>query len=494
MRMKGMITLFALSVCFSGINAQSVVKDAHLDGKTLIKKVRAARLGDLRKRYNVSASEKKAFRIARLRASADQVQEIWKPTHEKEFYYDGGEWFSEGDYYYTYDKKGQVLTNEYVGEGYSQKLFNTYNENGLVIEQIEQDAEEDGPYTNAFKKIAEFDPFVIDCPVLKETYGWMEDTESWKLGMGNCYKRLVTRDDEDRVKNVEIKTFYDGNYESVQKHMFTYDTSGEGPSAYKFDELVEMDGDVGWDESLNMQHIVWNKCNSQLTYDWTAWLEDPNNQIKSCDLYYYDTQMGTLGGEYTDKGQTVTMDLYMMSGLGGDGYKMVDKKTMTDESGSFELVSTTWYDMDLNGECTDDEKAEIMKIVVQFDDHGNEVLYEEYGNDYEGGEELFLMGGTKTTYTYDEHGATVRTEYAEYVPDFDDWGNDLGGGYEPFLKIEALETAEVTNIQNVNAVSSENAKKIYGINGTFLGGDLNKLAPGLYLIQQNGKTMKILKK
>lgn len=447
------------------------------------------------------ADRKAAFRRIKAKAQRAGTSQIWKPLHECEEMMEG-EWLPMTDYYYTYDKRGLVLTNTADdGMAKTRSTF-TYNENDLVAMQIDESSFEDSPFENVYKKVSEYDAFVVNCPIRKEVYGWDAASSAWVLGAGNCYTRTVTRDAQNDVTKVEIATYYAGEYAPVQRHYLTYEAAKpHHPVAYKFDELVN-DGISGvkWEESISLRNMVWDKANGQITWDWTLWLDDPDNHLKSADVYLGDIRMGTLAGEHrTDGGWSNILDLYPLSQNGDMGYKEIVVKKVTDGNGSYEVDIKVYNDLNTDGVCTDDELAEISKQVAKYDERGNELLYEEYMNDGEGGTELTLMWGLKNEFTYDSKlDVLVQTVFYEYGEAFDEMGNPTGElGYQPMMRLTADQFVDVTTTTGISAPELSvpfAAPVYYDLRGVNMGTDASKLSSGVYVVKQGAKAVKVVKK
>lgn len=498
MLMKWMTTLLLL-----GFGLSATVVDAQTTDK-LPEKVKKIRLHKVTRenvatRYKTADKTEARQKIRKMMAKS--TDGIWKPLHETEYGYEGGEWFQYGEYNYTYDREGRVVTNTFGDDFFTVRNTFTYDANGQKSMTLEEETDDNGDFIKTSKTVIVYDPFVVSCPISKEVFTWDADLEDWSLGGGNCYKRDVTRNEADDVESVEISTYYDGAYDPVQRHYFTYEAGKpHKPVTYVFDELISDDnGGFIWEESLNFKKIEWDKANGQFTYDWTMWLEDENNHLKSCEVCWEDFHTGYLYGQHGDDGSFVnTLDLYLMSSLGGDGYKAVDTKTMTDENGSFEILYEVYNDLDMDTECTPDELTEINKVVVVFDEHGNNTIYEEYGNDGAGGTELTMMGGSRYDYTYDPvHGGITETVYSECWEGFDEETGEPTGEmtWQPIMKITADDFVDVsTSIEGVQANPQNVPATCYDLNGRVVNQTSGHLRPGVYIVKQGTKTTKVIKK
>lgn len=387
----------------------------------------------------------------------------WEPTHEKEYFYMDGEWEEGGDYYYTYDAKGNIESDTYCDGESKQQTILTYNENNKVVRQLEKVAEGEGEWVNSTLKEVAYDPQVPSLVVRNDNYYWDEDAQDWARSY-NCYKRDVVRDAAGNVTQVDVMLFYDGAYENNQRITVTYTDGKASTYRQQVVEYFEEDGTPIWSEYAYLTDIEWENTDGQIVEDWSN-LFDGNNRIKSANLRDGDAIIGTIKATYTAGKRDYTFEMFYPA----DEFYYADLTRVSleqkDENGSLCFVSASYSDENEDGEFTENEMYDYTKAIEGYDDHGNQVLYEEYMF----GENATIeqAAGTRTTYTYgEEHGGRTEMIVEEWEGSYDENDMLLGGEYVPYFRIVADTHTEVTGIRPIGSAGS--AELQFRVNGNTL--------------------------
>lgn len=416
---------------------------------------------------------------------------IWKATHETEYGYneDDATWEEEAQYYYTYDTKGNVLTNtgDY-GDGSKVVRTNTYNDNSMVVYQTDEEVDEDGTSTLMTKRIIDYDSIVPSVITKREAYSYDADADSWYPG--NCYTRTITRNEDGNVTSEVVATLYNGEYDPTQRTTITY-KDGKAVT-YKLEQLVTADdGGFEWEDAIALKDIVWEKTNGQIL-GYVSDFYEGENRLKSASLYNIQAEgeeytYATLSLEYDEKGgYAATMSMPKSYA------QVVYSKTYTDENGSYVYEVKQSVDYNMNGKFSKDEVEEYTKQVEQFDAEGNETLYEVYdiADDAESPTDVALTDGTyKTDYQYDEATGEVSEQIVS-------WYDSELKEYVPTMKVVSdtyVNVADVTAIGSAKA-TAKNVTAVYNLQGVRVGDSLRDLPSGLYIQKIGGKTTKVVKR
>lgn len=407
-----------------------------------------------------------------------EAASLYMPKHEKTYEYMDGEWMDGGDYYYEYDKRGNILTLTY-DDGYTKtRAAITYDDNDMWTEQVTSISEDGGEYVNSERKTRKYDPIVKDLVVELRSYVWQDG--QWTV-MGNANKRDISRDSRGYVEGMVISTWYDGAFSPLERTTVTMDDI-EQPGTWLHERIDE---NGAWSEEQTLKDMTWASCDGQIVaYDYGDFFAG-NNRLKKATAWNGGVQTGLISAVYDETGKTEnrTISLTYLKVEGSDEpYGRDDVEyNYTDDNGSF--VSTDKYYSDVNGDnvLTDDELTESYKSILQIDDHGNEVLAEEYEGDE-------LIAGTKTERTYDpETDALKETVSSEY--DYE------AGKYVPMMKIVSDEFVDVTDgIVSAQTQQSVGRTEVYTLSGIKVGDSINGLPAGVYVVKSGNKTFKVVKK
>lgn len=413
---------------------------------------------------------------------------IWKPLHETMFLPDGDSWIYAADYTYVYDKKGNVLENSMTDGESTLKRTNTYDENGQITLQIDEESEDGNEFTASSKRLQEYDKVVTNFITKHEVYLWDSDAQSWTAG-SNFYKTEITRDSKNRVVEVVTYDWDEQSYFPNLKNEIVYDEETNKPKEFvKYVNQFPGSQSPTWAIALKMKDMVWKTTDNQLVGDINTWYEG-NNLVAKATVYTVgedgqDKEEGIYNVTYDDKGGfVVTVESVDKT------YKGLVEKKYTDENGSYELVNKEYQEQNGDGQLTEDEVSSFLKQVQTYDSHRNITGQAQYDALDENGQEVMTYA-TKFENKYDsEHDALAEVVTLDYDTDLAE--------YVPTMKVVSDQFVDVTNTDGilrpvVNQKTS--GKAIYNAQGVFVGSNLNKLPQGLYFVKERQKTAKIIKR
>ena len=411
--------------------------------------------------------------VKKAAAKAAETTPVYKPTHEKEYEYMDGEWLEGGDYNYTYDAKGNILTNTY-DDGFSKtRVTSTYNADDLWTEQVTETAEEGADFVNSERKTRQYDPVVKDLVVELRSYMW-NGTE-W-YAMGNANKRDVVRDEKGNVTGVTISTWYDNQFTPVERTSLTYDELGlTGTWTH---ETLNYSNE--WEESQTLKDMEWLSTDNQVVTNDYMELFQGNNRLKKATAWNGGVQTGKIWAKYDETGATEdrTIALTYLKVEGSDEPYGCDSITYKyeGENGSYTAIQKYYEDQDGDEKLTADELTQTIEAKVVFDEHGNNTLAEQY----EDGE---LTAGTKNEYTYDP-ATGAQAELVTYEYNYDT------KAYEPFVKIVSDQYVDITaGIHDAKADATTYKPGVYNLQGVKVAENLDgKLPQGIYIFK--GKKVK----
>ena len=174
--------------------------------------------------------------------------------------------------------------------------------------------------------------------------------------------------------------------------------------------------------------------------------------------------------------------------------KMVKTYTVTDENGSFVEEHAYYMDENEDGELTEDECSR-ESLVMKYDKYGNCTL-EEYRGQETPADELEMISGTRTVYTYNEAANAVEEALQEeYMVEYDDEsGEVISGQYEPTMKIVYSDFADVTAVRSVTTADAGRAVTVYNLQGVAVGTSTDSLPAGIYIVKKGTVAYKVVKR
>lgn len=408
-------------------------------------------------------------------AAMSSTEAIMRPAQEEEWIYEEGEFYKEADYFYTYDQRGNKLTEDYDDGISINKTEYTYNENDKVTSEITSDSEEGEPFVYNTKRLSTYDSKLTNFIIESDNYSWNED--SWeRYNDGHIYKKEITRDEKGNITNLSVLT-YMNEYIETYKTTITYNENGLAET-WKLEELNYNGVGYSMEEVYTLTEMEWYTTDGQIVV--LNDLDDffvGNNRLKKATVYSEGELTGYIEAEYKENGDYKYKYTYVTEPIAEETYT----HSVTDANGSYVETCVAYEDIDEDQTLTEVDLAFEDELIVTCDQHGK-VIEEQYFMDEE------MEFAAKYEYTYSDEYGDYPTEqiFTEY--DFDT------ETYVPFLKIVAKNFNDVTAIEDVNIDAANQPEEIYNLQGIRIDATSDQLPTGLYIIKQGNKTSKIIKR
>lgn len=325
-----------------------------------------------------------------------------KASKVQTYGWDGNSWVEDVIYDYTFDAAGNVTVElSQDAEGDFLRTVREYDDNGKVTFEETKTSPDGIDYSNYSKAEMEYDPILTDVITRKDQLAWIAG--DWRPG--DCYKRIIDRDEKGNITEVVIAVLFNGIYDPTQRTTVTYGADGKATEISM--SVLNYDygkGEYFWEQGPRFTDIVWDRTDGQI-HD----IEDifiGENRIKS--------------GVYADS-DDVTMDVSVEYADDNDGYLV----TMRMEEDGIAVTATTEYTPLENDGYIVEMKTEMMgftlirlKEEVRFDDWGLMTLQEQTTEAYGNG------SGYDTVTGVVEYDAEGKPAVYTVTEDFSDVGDD----------------------------------------------------------------------
>ena len=400
-----------------------------------------------------------------------------KPTHTTNYVYKDNTWNFSSTTKTEYNKKGYVTATETTGTDGAERVEYTYDDS-------------------------------LDGFVTKTTnYSWDEASKSWTNPVVTSQVEL-TKNDKGRVTK-EIVYSYDEDTKTLEKEMeVNFEYALIGGKLYKISTTIEEDSNNGENISIPVSITIlkWHKYNENKLFSFSldgmenGFLSDSDNQIESATMTMTMPIMGmnlpvtgTIKGTYEDTKTNMEVN---MSALGQSLINMVTTVNITDQYGS----SETNISMESMG-----KNVLTAKTVSTNNEHGDCIKTETSGT---ASEDLGnITGDDSNNISADDLNQSITYDYEYYtLPDntvlkksmTTNVKDKTSDEYKPTTKIEYWGYTDyvsgTTGIENTtqNAARTRN-KAIYGINGEKMDNIPSNAGKSVYILEKDGKTIKIAK-
>lgn len=229
---------------------------------------------------------------ALLRAASENP--LWRPATEKVYFYEEikddngevkGEWRLEDTYTLTYDQQGRRIMElcENAFDGFSKNNY-TYDANGMLSTELTEVSEDGQKFENSTKTERSYDNKLTS--VITNNRQWIWIDNDWNMA-GNCYQRIITRDNDGNITSAVIAVLLDGKYDPTRRLDITY---ADGKAVTLKESELTYDGiEYKWVDGLTISDIVWNKTNGQIVS--TEGLFAGDNRIASCTMTDEDVSL-----------------------------------------------------------------------------------------------------------------------------------------------------------------------------------------------------------
>lgn len=388
----------------------------------------------------------------------------WLPEEQTEYFYEDG-WIELGNVHFTYDSKGNSITELLTSDEGSFKTIYEYDDNNQRTSMLTL-ADEGGSWVNESWTTYTYDPIIQDYYILRMGYDWTDN--AWIENI-KCESNEIVRNDAGNIVSIVKNLPLGGAMVPAYKLEWTYDEqSGKavGMTYYYYDSTKNT-----WViyDATEYKNLTWEATDGQMTeVDINAFTEGPN-RLTSCDVYYQGVIDGHFIVNYDANGGYTANHTFADPTVIG----ISNVKAFTDDLGSFTLTTYEYFDKK-NNPTTEPEFIGRLRVV--YNEHGD-VTLETYSEVFEEGDEDILEG-YKYDYTYDENGNV--SEYVSHMYDYDTYQ------YIPENKIVFHSYTKISGIENV-AVDTDAAAEYFDMQGRRVANPTN----GIYIKRQGGKATKI---
>jgi len=341
-----------------------------------------------------------------------------------------GEWVELGTVSFTYDGRGNAILELVEGEDGSTKSEKTYDDYNQVLTSLQSYSEDGTEWENESKSTYQYDPVLHSYYIVRMGYDWTNG--AWVENF-RCETNEVTRNAGGNITTI-IKSLPLGDTMLPgYKLVWDYDNNATEATGMTYYTCPTGDGTT-WEvyNDLEYRNIKWAATDGQMTEaDMLSYVEG-NNRLASCEVYYDSELDGHIIASYDGNGGYTLQETYPDPSQVG----VSTVKTMTDNNGSYTVTITEYFDEDGNYKP---KPQSIIRIVSEFNDHGDVVKDELYEVASDGYEEL--AEGYAYEYTYDSNGNT--TEQVTKIYDYDE------DQYFADTKICYGEYSQISGIENV---------------------------------------------
>ncbi len=407
-----------------------------------------------------------------LLAPSRSASAIWRPVSE-ELYIFEDEWFMIGVSSYTYDNRGNVLTktNDEFGE---QTVFSyTYNDDNMVLEQLETQGEEGGPFVNVSKRTYVYDPIIKDYFIERMGYDW--SNSSW---VQNYYCEIndITRNSAGNITEIIKKLPYMNKMSPAYRSLWHYNAATGQADEYAYYSNESLLAPM-WElyDGVTYKNIVWDRTNGQMTKDFTELFEGPN-RVSRAEVYYDDELDGHIIASYSGEDDYEVKNTFVNP---DEVAERLIRETI-DENGSFRITLHLYIDE--NDELTE-EPSMTQTQTILFDNHGN--IIEDRLEYFEEGE-LIEAEIERYDYLYDANGNPTELTVSYYDEGEDAFIPEFRTVYGEYIDV----TSGDAGIEDI--VSDNNsAVEVYNLGGLKVADTADGLAAGLYIVRQGSSVSKI---
>lgn len=388
----------------------------------------------------------------------------WLPEEQTEYIYED-EWIEIGVVQFTYDSKGNSITELLTGEDGSYKTIKEYDDNNQRTSMLTL-ADEGGTWVNESWTTYAYDPIIHDYYIMRMSYNWTDN--AWIENI-KCETNEIVRNDAGNIVSIVKNLPLGRALMPAYKLEWTYDEqSGKAVGMTYYYYNSTKDSWVVYN-ATEYKDLVWEATDGQMTEaDINSFTEGPN-RLTSCAVYCQGAIDGYFFVSYDANGGYTANHTFADPSVIG----ISNVKAFTDDLGSFTLTTYEYFD-NKNNPTTEPEYIGRLRVI--YNEHGD-VTLETYSEVFEEGDEDILEG-YKYDYTYDENGNV--SEYVSYVYDYDTYQ------YNPETKIVFNNYIKISGIENV-AVDKEATTEYFDMQGRRVANPAN----GIYIKRQGEKVVKV---
>lgn len=385
----------------------------------------------------------------------------------------GSIWSIDCSNVYTYDHFGQPIENlEIYVDGTYQRISQEFDAAGRYTSKTTE-RQIGSEWVKIEETTRKFDD-ITGAEIEHRSYSY----QNGEATPGNCFNRVITRDELGRITLVEIQVLYRGFYDPTQRIYITYGDDGK-PSELRATQLNNLGR---WEEAGKYTDIVWENTNCQITT--LDALFQGDNRIKSAHFYqrngtkeYYDYDVTAT---YTDGNTTDFINdcRGMYQGYANSGCQINFRQT--DQNGSIN-VKTRYYSLDAAGEI---DFWELYDETTKYDAYGNDVLIETIYSMSEAPSKKDVEQRVAATVDYDPtHGYPLSMIVSEYDPETKTTFQFLKIEYSDYIDANTIEESKIGNI----AAPANGQTEWYDLSGR----KVARPRHGIYLKREGSKVTKM---
>ena len=394
----------------------------------------------------------------------------------------------------------------------------SYNANDKIEEKNHQIKKAVGAdWINYKRNVSYYDDICTDVMLTNNVYDWDESTGAWVRTYADM-NSFYTDVERDAAGRVNFKQAWDSEEKNNQflGTYFTYD-SETGPASKVALKALSKNNVI--EETHRYEDLVWHKSNEQYLKTtnniYFMFNNDPQNMIESFTLYEIQngekSKFAMVKNSYDEHDRITSIQLNMIA-YDMNYIHIYDYDF--DGKGNNRFFSARWDD--LNGNNSYDEGEAYLDEISQmrefFDEYGNTVTEEYYMYNNETGKVDKLTEKRTNEITYLEDGTVKQVISTRVLYKMDGVEEEkIKYVYDEFVDQETTGVDELTGKTSeliayngcVVALNMEGAAYTVAdlqgrvcLKGTVTGSkiSLNSLAKGIYVVNVNGKSVKVVNK
>ncbi len=386
---------------------------APLSPLQMMKDVKTSLSGNNSVKEMRKAARKNATEIMRMSELAKKM----KPGTVKTFGWDEEEWMPDGTTKYTYDVAGHVTVEYATSEdGLVSKTVYEYYPDGMLKSKISTVSEDGINFENYSKNEFEYDPILTDVITDRKELIWVEG--EWQNG--NCYKRIITRDEKGNITSSVIAVLFQGEYDPTQKLEIVY--GEDGKAAEITEKILNRDyytDEYYWEQDIHLTDIVWDRTDGQI-YD-AEEIFLGNNRIASAHSEDEDDIAIDMTVKYSDDNDAYTATMNAV--VDGEAITGTAEYTPLDNDGYILVTATYHNDWQLTAtreECRYDDWG-LQTLSLESETEGlstySQSIIGEVEYDKDGKPEVYTVSVNvyDDEIDYEETTYMMRAEFSDYI-------------------------------------------------------------------------------
>lgn len=390
---------------------------------------------------------------------------MWRPATQTEYLYMDGEWLDLGTTTFTYDTKGNAISELTEGEDGIIKTDKEYDEYGQVTSSISMFSEDGSSWTGDSKTTYIYDPILHSYFIERMGYDW----EGEWVPNYRCETNSITRDSKGNIVEIMKSLPLGIDMLPAYKLLWNYDETSGKANGMTYYCNYSADAVENWEiyDDTEYRNITWEASDGQMTdADISTYLEG-NNMISSCEVYYGGELDGHFIVTYDGKGGYTALQTYPDPQKVG----ISTTKEMLDEY-SYVICTKEYFDEDGN---YSPKPTYISYLTTMINEYGD-ITLEEYSEDFDG--EPDILEGYAYDYSYDENGNMTECETKYYDYEMMEYVPEYKITYEGYTQISGVD----------DIAASHNGKTEYF---DMQGRRVTNPASGIYLMRRDGKVSKV---